>query len=96
MFRDDFELVSFLQKMVVRESRDNLSQKNVSYEKFNKFCSLFDANWIYEKVRDVKPEDVEDYNNTIGYFIQGYEQQKSLNNENMRVKSIYSEVPPGK
>lgn len=88
MFSDDFEFVPFLKKMVVRETQDNIFYNHVSYEKFNKFSSLFDADKVYKKIKDMQPEDIDDYDDTIGYFIQGYEQQKSLNNDNMRVKSI--------
>ncbi len=90
MFSNSFKLTSFLQKMVVRETRSDLPFKNTSYKKFNKFCLLFEAGKIYEKVKDVKPEDVQDYNDTIGYFIQAYNQKMNLVDSNAVIKSSYS------
>lgn len=42
-------------------------------EKFNDFWLLFDENIIYNRVKDINPDTVEDYHTSVGVFIKYYQ-----------------------
>lgn len=61
--KDEFDIANFVAKMVDRNKKDS----------YKTFCDLFDADGVYERVKDVKEEDISGYNDTVGYFVRRYE-----------------------
>lgn len=92
MFNDNFKLVQFLQRTVNANSSEGDSYKTSTYNNFNSFYFLFDADRVYEKVKDIERESVKSYDDTIGYFIQRYNEQKSLGDVDGVITSSYSSL----
>ena len=56
---EKFDVVHFVSKMIYN-----------SDDKYYKiFCELFDADIIFDKLKEVVPNDITDYHHTIGYFM---------------------------
>jgi len=56
---EKFDVVHFVSKMIYN-----------SDDKYYKiFCELFDADIIFDKLKEVVPNDIPDYHHTIGYFM---------------------------
>lgn len=56
---EKFDVVHFVSKMIYNS--------NDKYYKI--FCELFDADIIFDKLKEVVPNDIPDYHHTIGYFM---------------------------
>lgn len=54
-----FDAVSFIQKMIYNSDK--------SY--YDRFCRLFNADVVYDKVKDIDPKEIPNFSHTIGYFI---------------------------
>lgn len=63
---DVFDIVNFVAKMVDKNKKNS----------YKTFCDLFDADEVYEKVKDLKEEDISDYNETMGWFVRMYEKSE--------------------
>lgn len=56
---EEFDTVSFIQKMIYNSDK--------SY--YDRFCGLFDADVVYDKVKDIDSKEIPNFSHTIGYFI---------------------------
>ncbi len=64
--KDEFCIANFVAKMVDRNREGS----------YKIFCSLFDADVVYERVKDVKKEEVRGCNKKVGYFVRLFEGSK--------------------
>lgn len=88
---DEFDAVPFIQKMIYNS--------DINY--YNRFCELFDADMMYEKVKNVDPDQIYDFSNTIGYFIRMQEEksmspgENSITPEENNMSSDENSISPG-
>lgn len=59
MEKKDFDVVTLIQKMVY----------NSDEKMYNQFCELFDEHKVYELVKDSVPQNIRNYQSTVGYFV---------------------------
>jgi hypothetical protein len=62
---DEFDAVPFIQKMIYNSDRNYYDQ----------FCELFNADKMYDKVKNVDHDKITDFTHTIGYFIRMHDEK---------------------
>ena len=66
---EGFDAVRFVSKMIY----------NSEEKYYEKFCELFDADIIFDKLKEIDPKDIHDYHHTIGYFIRMHQNNTGKN-----------------
>ena len=69
---DEFDAVPFIQKMIYNS--------DINY--YNRFCELFNADKMYDKVKNVDHDQIYDFSHTIGYFIRMHDEKSMTRGEN--------------
>lgn len=80
---DEFDAVPFIQKMIYNS--------DINY--YNRFCELFNANKMYEKVKNVVHDQIYDFTHTIGYFIRMHDEKSMSPGENSMTPGENSMTP---